>query len=162
MDIALIIDQLVPSADYRGSLTGNGKADYDNLEWLDSRAKPKWSAIERAAVDRGRADLVAAAADARWRKEIAGIDVGGMSVATDRGSQAMIAGAHAYLSQSPESVIRFKDLAGFATLNAEAVKAVALAVGAHVQACFAIEAELFDAIGSGAITTVEEVNAAFD
>jgi len=138
-------------------------------EDLDVRAvagdvEPGWVLQESGALAPPAApavDLTAYAADARWRKETGGIEVAGVTVATDRGSQAMVAGAHAYVTQAPEATIRFKALTGFATLDAEAVTAVALAVGAHVQACFAIEADVLEAIEAGTITTTAAIDAAF-
>ena len=161
MNVARLLDNLVPNAAYFGSLTANTKAAYDALEWLDARAMPTWGDIEAEAAATAKAGLVAYAADARWRKEIGGLDVGGTNVATDRGSQAMIAGADAYLQISPEATIRFKAAGGFVTLDAEAMRAVALAVGAHVQACFALEADVQAAIEAGTITSTGEIDDAF-
>ena len=118
-------------------------------------AEPGWEASAT------RDALLRYAADRRWRLETGGIEVAGVTVATDRGSQAMVAGAHAYLTQAREATIRFKALTGFVTLDAEAVTAVALAVGAHVQACFAIEADVLEAIEAGTITTTAAIDAAF-
>lgn len=51
MDIALILDKLVPAARYGGSLTDNTKAQYDNLNWEDERNKPSWDDIQSAWVN---------------------------------------------------------------------------------------------------------------
>lgn len=45
MDIALIIDYLVPEAKYFGAFTYNTEQEYNNLNWLDDRTKPAWSLI---------------------------------------------------------------------------------------------------------------------
>lgn len=105
------------------------------------------------------ADLIAYAADARWRKETGGITVGGVPIATDRESQAMLTGAHAYVQANPTATIKWKSEAGFVELTAEQITALALAVGAHVQACFAKEAEVVGSIGS--YPTKESIDAAF-
>lgn len=106
--------------------------------------------------------LRAYAADARWRKETGGIDFNGAQVRTDRESQAMITGALALMQLNPSSNIPFKTATGFVTLDAPTVTALALAVAAHVQTCFAKEAELAAAIESGAVATTAAIDAAFD
>lgn len=48
MDVALGIEALLPSAQYFGSTTDNNKKSFDDLNWLDNRAKPTWSQIQAA------------------------------------------------------------------------------------------------------------------
>lgn len=48
IDIALGIEALVPSANYFGSTTNNTKKAFDDLNWLDERAKPTWTAVQAA------------------------------------------------------------------------------------------------------------------
>lgn len=107
--------------------------------------------------------LAAYAADARWRRETAGITVSGAAVATDRESQAMLSGAWAYVQQNPAATIRWKAADGFVTLDAAAVTALAVAVGAHVQACFATEADVIEMIRAEppTIGTLAEIDDAF-
>ena len=106
-------------------------------------------------------DLTAYAADARWRYETGGIVVAGLTVPTDRASQQMIAGMLATVQLDPAATIRFKAGGGFATLDAAQVIAIARAVGAHVQAAFAREADVIEALASQAITTRAQVDAVF-
>lgn len=106
-------------------------------------------------------DLTAVAAQVRYRKETAGIAIDGSVIATDRESQAMIHGAYNFVQANPAATVRYKAATGFVTFDKAAVETIALTVGAHVQACFAKEAEVIDAIETGAITTVAEVEAAF-
>ncbi len=51
----------------------------------------------------------------------------------------MIGNAYAYVQPRARPPSPTRRRAGFVTLTAEQIKAVALAVGAHVQACFAAE-----------------------
>lgn len=104
--------------------------------------------------------LRAYAAEKRWRVETGGITVGGASIETDRASQAMITGAHAYALANPEATIAFKAAAGFISLSADQVIAIATVVGAHVQACFAAEATISAAITAGTITDFAAIDAA--
>jgi len=104
-------------------------------------------------------DLVAYAANKRWRVETGGIMVGGMPVATDRESQSLITGAHAYVLANPDVTIKYKSGAGFVELDAPTVTSVATAVAAHVQACFAAEADVVAAIQRGGVLTLDDVDA---
>ncbi|MGX9980249.1 DUF4376 domain-containing protein [Methylobacterium fujisawaense] len=109
------------------------------------------------------AQLVAHAAAKRFAVETGGLSVNGLTVATDRDSQSMIANAYAGMQASGAASVKFKAASGWIELTAEQIKAVALEVFAHVQACFAAE----DAADAGinaappTITTLAEVDAAF-
>ncbi len=108
------------------------------------------------------ADLAAYAASARYAKETGGIIVNWVKLATDRESQALITGAWATAQINPQVTIQWKGSDGtFTALNAASITAVASAVTAHVQACFAAEAQVDAAITAGTITTMAEVDAAF-
>lgn len=119
------------------------------------------AAYDAAAGAVSRSQLLAYAALARWRKETGGINLAGQPIATDRESQSLISGAFALVQQQPETVIRFKTPSGFVTLDAAQMSAIAIAVAQHVQACFAIEADIAGDIASGEITTTAEIDAAF-
>lgn len=49
IDIAMVIDQLVPSAEYEGSLTSNTEEAYWGIIWKDERPKPTWQQVIDAA-----------------------------------------------------------------------------------------------------------------
>lgn len=117
-----------------------------------------WLAAIAATRLRSPPNLHDYAADKRWRVETGGITVGGVPVATDRESQSLITGAHAYVQINPGVTIKYKSGAGFIDLDAATVTAVATAVAAHVQACFAAEADLSAAITDGTITTTRQVD----
>ena len=102
-----------------------------------------------------RAAKLAELADARWRAETGGMSMNGMTIRTDRESQALITGAALQASVDAGYVCRWKTAEGFATLDAAMILTVAGAVRAHVQAQFDREAEL--AAQVGAAQTVEEV-----
>lgn len=94
----------------------------------------------------------------RYRRETAGLIVDGHTVLTDRQSQALITGAHALaLAEGPGFATRFKTADGFVTLDQAQVIALAVAVGRHIQACFAREAEIAATVA--AARTVAEVRA---
>jgi len=54
--------------------------------------------------------------------------------------------------------IKYKSGAGFVDLDAATVTAVATAVAAHVQACFAVEADVAAAIADGTVTTTKQID----
>lgn len=104
--------------------------------------------------------LIAYAAEKRWQVETAGITVGGSAIDTSRDSQSMITGAYVFSQANPTKPVRFKAAAGWVTLDAATMAAIATAVGEHVQACFDIEGDVAEAIEDGTITTTAEVDAA--
>lgn len=106
-------------------------------------------------------NLTAYVAQKRWEKETGGIEVNGQIIDTSRESQSMITGAYAYSQANPSETIQFKAASGWVTLDAPTMAAIATAVGAHVQACFALEASVAAAITDGTITTTAEIDAAF-
>lgn len=105
--------------------------------------------------------LAAHAAAVRYEREVGGLEFMGTTIATDRQSQALIAGAFALTQQQPETLIRFKTASGFVSLDAEQMAGIAIAVGQHVQSCFALEADVGAEIDDGTITTPEQIDAAF-
>ncbi|MEJ5019323.1 DUF4376 domain-containing protein [Ochrobactrum vermis] len=102
------------------------------------------------------------AAAKRWEKEVGGIEVNGLTVATDDRSKTMISGARVAAMANPDFTTAWKGSGGeFVPLDARAVVAVSDAVLAHVSNCFATEAQVLADIDAGAITTVEQIDAAF-
>ena len=135
----------------------NGEAvpltDDEYADWLD-RATPKAPT---------QAELRAYAAFVRYAKETGGITIQGIPIpiATDRDSQAMINGAFNLVSAEPSTVIKFKTPGGFVELDAAAMTAIAVAVGQHVQAVFATEAQVNADIESRKIRATSSIDAAF-
>lgn len=105
--------------------------------------------------------LAAYAASKRWEIETGGIVVGGAAIRTDRESQALINGALSLVQADPTATIQFKGGSGWASLSAAEMSVIALAVGRHVQAAFAAERTISEAIAAQEITTVEAIDDAF-
>lgn len=102
------------------------------------------------------------AAAKRWEKEVGGIEVNGLTVATDDRSKMMISGARVAAEANSVFTTQWKAGDGvFVTIDAAAVIAISDAVLAHVSDCFALEAQVLADIGAGTITTVEQIDAAF-
>lgn len=82
-------------------------------------------------------------AERRWAVETSGISFNGMSVPTDTTTQTKIIGAVVGAQIDPTASINWKMNDGtFVMLDATGILAVAMAIRAHVQACFDHEATL--------------------
>jgi hypothetical protein len=121
----------------------------ENGSWVVRAALPTLEELRAAKL----ADL----AGIRWEKETGGTLFNGMPVATDAVSQTKYIGAVVGAQIDPNAVINWKMADGmFVTFDAQAITAVAMAVRAHVQACFDREAELKAQIEAAA--TADEVS----
>ncbi|MDH2313159.1 DUF4376 domain-containing protein [Methylobacterium brachiatum] len=109
------------------------------------------------------AELVAYSALKRYAVETGGITVNGLRVATDRDSQSMVANAYAGMQATGAASVKFKAASGWIELNLDQIKALAVAVFGHVQACFAAEDACDAGINAGppTIATFADVDAAF-
>lgn len=107
-------------------------------------------------------DLSAYAAHARWSKEVGGITISGIPIATDDRSKIMIMGARVAAAAKPdwETVWHGAD-GGSYPLNAAAMIAISDAVEAHVNGTFATFAIVKADIEAGQITSVEQIDTAF-
>lgn len=110
-------------------------------------------------------DLAAYAAEARYRKEIAGVAWGEYVIQTDRESQAKMLAEFVAMGaglRTDPSPWKFADNK-FAELTNADMAAVCLAGRAHVAAAFAIEQTVQAAISATppTITTFAEIDAAF-
>lgn len=120
-------------------------------------ADPNWQEV--AARDR----LVAYAAERRWRKEVGGIVVAGVPVATDDRSKLMVTGARvAAQADSGWATVWHGADGQTYPIDAASLIAISDAVQAHVNAGFAIFATVKAAIEAGEITTTGEIDAAFE
>lgn len=125
--------------------------EWEGVEWVDRTPEPVSEPI----------GLLSYAAQKRWEKETGGIEVNGQFIDTSRESQSMITGAYAYSQANPAEMIQFKAASDWVTLDAPTMAVIATAVGAHVQACFALEATVASQIADNTITTTGEIDAAF-
>ena len=109
-------------------------------------------------LDELRALKLSELAALRWERETGGTLFNGMPVATDAVSQTKYIGAVVGAQIDPDTIINWKMADGsFVSLDAQSITAVAMAVRAHVQACFDREAEMKTQIE--AATTAEELAA---
>lgn len=90
-------------------------------------------------VTQARAEKLAALAARRYAEETGGIVVGGLSVATDRESQAMVNGAYSSLKDGLIPNTEWKGTSGWVVVTLAEIQPIAQAVAMHVRACFANE-----------------------
>lgn len=96
-------------------------------------------------------------AAARYEAETGGCTVNGITIATDRGSQALLTAAVVMARLDPEFKTQWKCANGsFKQLDAFQLRAIGDAVIAHVESCFAREGELCEQID--AAQTPEELD----
>ena len=108
------------------------------------------------------AGLVAYAAELRGRREVGGIVVAGVPVATDDRSKMMIVCARVAAMADPEWTTVWRGADGNTyPINAQAMIAISDAVQAHVNDSFATFAAVKAHIESGEISSHEEVASAF-
>lgn len=123
---------------------------------------PPEQAIEQAELtgDALKAALRAYAAAKRYALETGGITLNGMSIATDRETQAILSSTvQAFQLGLVSGPIDWKAASGWAALDQATVTAVATAVFAHVQRVFSRERAVASAIDAGDITTTVEIDA---
>lgn len=128
----------------------NGAKIIDRGDCYEVVGRPEPTLDELKAIKR------AAIAAARYAAETGGCTVDGVTIATDRGSQALLTAAVVSARLDPEFKTRWKCADGhFVALDAFQLRAIGDAVIAHVEACFAREGELCEQID--AVQTAEEL-----
>lgn len=105
--------------------------------------------------------LIQRAAAKRYEKEVSGIAVGGLTVATDDRSKIMIIGARMAAVADPSWTTAWATGAQSVTVDAPTIIAISNSVQAHVNACFSAYKTAVEGINSGAIVTFEAVDAEF-
>lgn len=109
-----------------------------------------------------RPRLIAYAADLRWRKEVSGVEISGIPVATDDRSKLMIMAARVAASADPAWTTVWHGADGQTySINASAMIAISDEVQARINATFVVFASVKAAIEAGTITTAAEIDAAF-
>lgn len=114
-------------------------------------------ALPEPTFDELKAQKKAEIASARYEREIAGVEVNGITIDTGRDSQALITGAALAAVIDSHYSLNWKTAVGFIHLTAPEIIAVAQAVRTHVQSCFDKEGELVALVD--AAQTAEELDA---
>lgn len=122
----------------------------------------EWTEVARPAPT--KEELIAYAKYVRYKKEIAGIDLGnGVYVATDRESQVKITGARV-AADSKEDWFTVWDAADGNThmITAPAMIMISDAVESYVNGCFVVYAGIKSDIDNGLIATYQTIDEVFD
>lgn len=106
-------------------------------EWLENNIP--LPVEEPKATAQIRADLVAAATEQRWQHETGGILINGVRVGTGLDDQNRLSGVLSAIQLGGLDSVDFKAQNGWVELTAGELQAIALAISAHVQACFTAE-----------------------
>lgn len=118
----------------------------DTIDPERNRIVRVWG-LEPIPLDEVKAARKAAATALRWEKEVAGILIDGVPVATDDRSKTLILGKRAKARENPDMTFRWKAASGeWVDLTGAQIIAIADTVADHVQACFNREGELHDLI----------------
>ncbi len=104
--------------------------------------------------------LKAYAADKRYRVEVGGTTIANVAMATDRDTQAKLTAAFLLAQVNPATTFEWKTPSGFVTLDTTAIAGIAVAIGGFVQAAFAAERVVSEAIDAETITDRAGVDAA--
>jgi hypothetical protein len=99
-----------------------------------------------------KAKLLAFIAFRRYIEETKGIIFNGITINTERESQNLINGAVVSTLLDPTCICNWKTPDGWVPLNADAMKAIGLAVRAHVQSCFDREGVLVSSVQADTYT----------
>lgn len=147
-----VIDIFRATPDNCDFFEDNGKHVPANVRLFDEGTEVE---LEDTIDSKGRIDTVGHlraqkrrdVANMRYQREIGGVELRGMNIATDRESQALITGAALQATVDEDYTCQWKTQGGFVSLSAQQIIGIAQAVRAHVQACFDREAELLVEIG---------------
>lgn len=128
----------------------NGNAEVWQTKPEGYYTPAEWAALHpppEPTFDELKAAKYAEIAAARYAAETGGCTVDSVTIATDRGSQALLTATVVTARLDPEFKTRWKCADGrFVTLDAMQLRAIGDAVIAHVEGCFAREAELVELI----------------
>lgn len=120
---------------------------YCRANGLELRDYGDYFEVYEPTLDDKRAAKKHEIAAARYEAETGGCTVDGVTIATDRGSQALLTAAVVTARLDPTFSTRWKCADGhFVTLDAMQLRAIGDAVTTHVEACFAREGELCELI----------------
>jgi len=102
------------------------------------------------------------AAEARWKREVGGIQIGGVHVKTDEISQTKILGARVAADANPDFTTQWKGADGvFTTIDAAMIRTISDVVANHISECFRYEEKVQHLISIGEITTQQQVIEAY-
>ncbi|QII29544.1 DUF4376 domain-containing protein [Stenotrophomonas maltophilia] len=106
--------------------------------WLDDGNTPL-PVVPVKSLAEVKADLLAAVTAERWNRETGGITIAGVQVGTALDDQNRLSGVLSAIQLGGLESVDFKAQSGWVQLTAPELQGIALAISAHVQACFTAE-----------------------
>ena len=155
MDVALVLDKLIPTAQYSGSLTANTQEAYENLFWEDERAKPSWEDIENAWITVAKSIKLDELANARYEEEVSGYEYNGYTFHSDRESQSRLAFAAIQAEANSAFTQNWKTKNGYCFMTAADFVTLEAEFQSYLEDLYAKEQSLAGQVD--ACTTIEEV-----
>jgi len=113
-------------------------------EWLENNTP--LSVEPMRSLEEWKDALKADATSARWNHETGGISIGGVQVGTTLDDQNRLSGVLSAIQLGGLESVDFKAQSGWTQLTEEQLQGIALAISAHVQACFTAERAHHEAI----------------
>lgn len=98
-------------------------------------------------VAKRRADLRAKLADYRWRMEIRGMIIDGLTFSTDDRSKTLLNAKHSVAKERPGAMHKYKTLYGWIEVPSEHMTEIAMTLHDYVQQCFDHEEAISAQIG---------------
>ncbi|MBR0879607.1 hypothetical protein ACVMGC_001005 [Bradyrhizobium barranii subsp. barranii] len=134
---------------------------YDGAKFIIPKESAKLAQeVFDAGLKPSKDELMTMAAGARFDREVAGVTVNGVQIATDRDSVARINFLFNLAINDKSFKTFYKVGPGhFVPLDAPAIIKIATAVGKHVTDSYAAEAKAAGSIATGAMTTRKQVDA---
>jgi len=131
----------------------------DPTDVIDSdRVVRTWTVRPRAL---GKDGLVAYAAERRWRKEVGGITVNGITIPTDDRAKLLLLGAAQSMEDDSIAPL-IVDGTNYGLFNKAQFQGINSALIAHVQNTFVVLAEILEDINSELITDIDQIDQMFD
>jgi hypothetical protein len=128
------------------------------MESMLASALPDGEIIQMPSLDELKAKLLKLATAKRWEVETGGMTLpDGTEVQTGSDDQARITAVLVSAGLAGVEAVNFKSASGWVSLTIDQVRAIAGAIGQHVQACFDAERAHHEAIA--AITSIEQAGA---
>lgn len=155
--VAALPPTVAEAAGFRGE-----EAEDGFLVSMDAAAAAAVDAVLGDLPGLQKRNLIAYAADLRWQREVSGIVVGGVPVATDDRSKVMIVGARVAAAANPDWSTTWHGADGQVyPIDAPTMVAISAVVEAHVNSGFALFAQVKADIEAGAIMSRAEIDAVF-
>lgn len=103
-------------------------------------------------------DMVQRVANERWKRQTSGVEINGIQFHTDRESVSVLTDAGLWAIQDSNYTVRWKAQNGWVDLSASLIVSAATAVNGYVQACYARESEIVDAVINNNANIELEIN----